>query len=61
MSRGDVLTFTGELFAGGERVGMRKAFHHKSDTELFIRVDAVGPDGDRTRLQEELCTRQGDD
>ena len=40
---------------------MRKAFHHKSDTDLTIRIDVVGPDGDRARRLEETCTRQGDD
>lgn len=59
--RGDVLTFSGDMFVGGERVGMRKAFHHKSDTELFIRIDLIGPDGDRARYLEETCIRQGDD
>ena len=59
--RGDVLTFAGEMFVGGERVEMRKAFHHKSDTDLTIRIDVVGPDGDRSRRAEETCTRQGDD
>jgi hypothetical protein len=59
--RGDVLTFSGEMFAGSDRVGMRKAFHHKSDSELAIRIDVIGPDGDRARVLEEACTRQRDD
>jgi len=58
--RSDVLTFTGEMSTGGETHGMRKAFHHKSDTDLIIRVDVVGPDGDRTHRLEETCTRQGE-
>jgi hypothetical protein len=59
--RGDVLTFSGEMFAGVERLEMRKSFHHKSDSDLTIRVDVIGADGDRSRRLEETCTRQGDD
>jgi hypothetical protein len=59
--RGDVLTFAGDMITGGERVAVRKSFHHKSDDEMVIRIDIVGPDGERTRRLEETCRRQADD
>jgi hypothetical protein len=58
--RGDHLTFTGEMFVGGERLEMRQSFLHRSDEELIMRVDVVGPEGGRTRRLEETCVRQGD-
>ena len=58
--RGDHLTFTGDMLTGGERLQMRQSFHHRSDDELVMHVDVVGPGGDRSRRLEETCVRQSE-
>ena len=58
--RGDVLTFSGNMIAGGESFAMRQAFKQKNDDELIIRVDVVGPDGAPAKRLEEHCRREGE-
>ena len=58
--RGDVLTFSGNMIAGGESFGMRQSFKQKNDDELIIRVDVVGPDGTPAKRLEEHCRREGE-
>jgi len=58
--RGDYLTFTGDMILGGEQLQTRQRFHHKSDDELIMRVDIIGPDSDLTPRLEETCLRQGE-
>jgi len=58
--RGDVLTFAGELSAGGERVAMHQSFHQKNDGEMIARVDIAGSDGDLFRRLTLECKREGE-
>ncbi len=58
--RGDVLTFSGTMSAGGESFAMRRSFKQKNDEELIIRVDVVGPDGTPAKRLEEHCRREGE-
>ena len=58
--RRDVLTFTGELTASGERVAVEQSMTSRNDDELIIHVDVVGRDGAVTRRLEEICRREGD-
>ena len=58
--RGDVLTFSGEMFAGGERLRCGRPSTTRA-TQTSPSASMSGPDGDRARRLEETCTRQGDD
>src|SRR5262245_61174529 len=56
--KGNTLTFSGDMMVGNETVPMRHSLIRRSDQELTIRVDIVGPDGQLTRRLEETCIRE---
>jgi len=56
--RGDQLRFTGELTVGSERIATQHSFTSRNDSELVIRVDVAGPDGELTRRLEQTCLRE---
>ena len=58
--RGDVLTFTGEMSAGGERLAMRQSFSQKNDDDMIVQVDIIDPDGDPIRRLSQRCRREGE-
>ena len=55
--RRDQLKFTGELTIGGERSAMQLSLASRNDSELAIRVDVAGPDGELVRRLEQTCLR----
>jgi hypothetical protein len=56
----DTLAFSGEMITAGQSTGARLALTQKSDSELIIRVDLVGPEGDLSRHMELRCHREGE-
>jgi hypothetical protein len=55
--RKDQLRFTGELTVGGERIAMQQQMISRNDSELLIRVDIAGPEGEMIRRLEQTCIR----
>jgi len=56
--RRDQLKFSGELIIATERFAMEQLLNARNDTELLIRVDVAGPDGELARRLEQTCVRE---
>ena len=56
--RRDQLRFSGELTVGAVRVAMQQLFTSRNDSELLVRVDVAGPDGNQVKRLEQTCRRE---